>query len=180
MQLYGQGDIAAFELLYTKHKGGLYRYFLRHTADQGVAEDLYQEVWGRVINSAASYQPKAKFNTWLYTLAHNKLIDHVRRLKVVNTVFDVNSELDDDIDTESVLVNDIVERELAGISLKQCLSKLPQMQLDCFLLKEEAGMTLYDISQIVGASLEATKSRMRYAYKSLRTCIANKISKVAI
>jgi RNA polymerase sigma-70 factor (ECF subfamily) len=175
MQLYAQGDIAAFELLYTKHKGGLYRYFLRHTADKSVAEDLYQEVWGKVINSAKNYQPKAKFTTWLYTLAHNKLIDHVRRLKVVGTVIDPTVELDDDVDTDYSLVHDVIAGEFAGNLLKQCLSKLPQMQLDCFLLKEEAGMTVSDISKIVGASLEATKSRMRYAYKSLQLCIANKI-----
>lgn len=180
MQLYAQGDIAAFDLLYTKHKGGLYRYFLRHTADKSLAEDLYQEVWGRVINSASSYQPQAKFNTWLYKLAHNKMIDHMRRLKVVNTVIDVTTELDDEIDSNSNLVDKLIDGELAGISLKQCLSKLPQMQLDCFLLKEEAGMTVFDISQIVGASLEATKSRMRYAYKSLQACIANKIGRATV
>lgn len=180
MQLYAQGDIAAFDLLYTKHRAGLYRYFLRHIADKPLAEDLYQEVWSRVINSAASYQPKAKFNTWLYTLAHNKLVDHVRRLKVVNTVIDVDSQLDDETGEDSSQVHEVIEGELTGISLKQCLSKLPQMQLDCFLLKEEAGMTVFDISQIVGASLEATKSRMRYAYKSLRDCIATKIGRALV
>lgn len=173
MQRYAKGDIAAFDSLYSKHKGGLYRYFLRHISDVSVAEDLYQEVWGKVIQSAKSYQASAKFTTWLYTLAHNKLVDHIRRVKVVDKHIMKEQQLDF-AETEQEL-SDVWDMQQAKVYISECLSKLPQLQLDCFLLKEEAGLSNLDISQIVNASLEATKSRMRYAYKSLRACVSKKL-----
>ena len=75
MQLYASGDLRAFETLYNRHKGGLYRYFMRHIREPSAAEDLYQEIWNKVIIQAKHYKPSAKFTTWLYTLAHNKLVD---------------------------------------------------------------------------------------------------------
>lgn len=178
MQQYAIGDMAAFSALFSKHKGGLYRYFLRHTGDKGLAEDLYQDVWNKVIDSAENYQPTAKFTTWLYALAHNTLVDHVRHLTVVNKVFE-SAPLDEDKEAEQAdSVPEVLEQGRASDALKNCLTKLPQLQLDSFLLKEEAGMTAAEIATVVGASLEATKSRLRYAYQSLRDCISLRIGKV--
>lgn len=177
MQLYGDGDIAAFTVLYNKHKGGLYRYFLRQVRDEALAEDLYQDVWNKVIDGAQQYQPTAKFTTWLYTLAHRKLIDQVRHLKVVDSV--VSQGVDETTDM-SVNLEQSNELELlrSAEALKSCLDKLPQLQLDTFMLKEEAGLTGNDIANVLGASLDATKSRLRYAYQSLRACISVKTGKV--
>lgn len=178
MQQYGQGDIAAFTLLYEKHKGGLYRYFVRQTQDTQLAQDLYQDVWNKVIDSAKTYQPTAKFTTWVYTLAHRKLIDHVRHLKVVENVIVKQPDETDELPVNRQCDITIVEDVRAGEALKRCLNDLPQMQLDSFLLREEAGLGAADIANIVGSGLEATKSRLRYAYKSLRDCISQKVGKV--
>ena len=75
---YAGGDLDAFQKLYERHRGGLYRYFLRQ-GNPSVAEELFQDVWARVIQSRKRYRPKAAFKTWLYTLAHNRLIDYWRR-----------------------------------------------------------------------------------------------------
>ena len=61
---YQAGSSKAFEVLYRKHKGPLYRYFVRQLHDQQLAEDLYQETWGKVIKAASQYQVSAKFTTW--------------------------------------------------------------------------------------------------------------------
>ena len=81
MQRYAAGDLQSFETLYKRHKDSVYRYFMRHIPDTNIAEDLYQEIWQKVIMQANQYQATAKFTTWLYTLAHNKLVDHVRLLQ---------------------------------------------------------------------------------------------------
>ena len=79
MLAYGGGDAGAFDTLYARHRGGLFRFVLRAVKDRGVAEELFQEVWVRVIESRSRYAPKARFTTWLYTIAHNLLVDHWRR-----------------------------------------------------------------------------------------------------
>lgn len=186
MQGYGAGDLRAFETLYSRHKGALYRYFMRNIHESSLAEDLYQEIWSKVIVQAKHYKPSAKFTTWLYTLAHNLLVDHVRHLSVVNKVvvgsYDGENkgeqvgdqEAEQETFKHSQMVNE-PETEVTSIrvaeSLKQCIGQLPQVQKDCFLLKEEAGLSVNDIATVLNSSFEASKSRLRYAYENLRQCL---------
>lgn len=182
MQHYAQGDFDAFEQLYLRHKGGLYRYFLRQLNDQSLAEDLYQEIWAKVISNAAQYQVSAKFTTWLYTLARHKLVDHIRHLKVVTKVID-DSFNDNEVQAEPVYKpegeyknpENLWQDNQASAALRGCIGFLPINQKECFLLKEEAGLSLEVIAQVVDANYEACKSRLRYAYESLRQCITRKI-----
>ena len=81
MLAYARGDVRAFEKLYARHRGPLYRYLARHTRHMEVANDLFQEVWAKVIASRDRYEPRAKFTTFLYHIAHNCCIDHYRRAK---------------------------------------------------------------------------------------------------
>jgi len=78
MLAYAAGDAAAFDMLYARHKGGVYRYLARQCRQSGVADELFQDVWMNLIRARASYAPTAKFTTWLYRLAHNRMIDHFR------------------------------------------------------------------------------------------------------
>src|ERR1041385_5869252 len=78
MLAYAGGDATAFETLYGRHKGLLYRFVLRSVKAQGEAEEIFQDVWMRAIEARGRYQPTAKFTTWLYTIAHNRLVDHWR------------------------------------------------------------------------------------------------------
>ena len=75
---YRDGNADAFEALYARHKGGLFRYCLRHCRERGAAEETFQDVWIRVIGARQRYEPRAKFTTWLYRIAHNRVIDHYR------------------------------------------------------------------------------------------------------
>ena len=81
MLAYARGEMRAFETLYSRHRGALYRYLMRQARDGEIANDLFQEVWSRVIVNRARYEPRAKFRTFLFTLAHNCFIDHCRRTK---------------------------------------------------------------------------------------------------
>jgi RNA polymerase sigma-70 factor (ECF subfamily) len=69
MLAYRQGDAGAFEALYARHKGPVYRFVLRAVKERALAEELYQEIWMRVIEARARYAVQAKFTTWLYTIA---------------------------------------------------------------------------------------------------------------
>lgn len=186
IQQYAAGDLVAFETLYNRHKGGLYRYFMRHMSDTSLAEDLYQEIWSKVIVQAKHYKPSAKFSTWLYTLAHNKLVDHVRHLSVVNkVVVSHDAEVAEGQETFEVQkMGNESESELTssrtGRALKQCIGQLPQVQKDSFLLKEEAGLSVKEIALVLNTTFEASKSRLRYAYENLRQCLQIKTGRAKV
>ena len=86
---YRDGDVRAFEALYERHKGPLFRYFLRQSVQHAVAEELFQEVWTNLIKSRHRYQVRAKFTTLLYRIAQNRLIDY-RRSPSANPLHDGN------------------------------------------------------------------------------------------
>ena len=98
MLAYRDGNAGAFETLYTRHRGRLYRFVLRSVKARGVAEELFQEVWMRVIEARERYAPQARFTTWLYTIAHNLLTDHWRKkgLTLVELDEDVHAAAPDD------------------------------------------------------------------------------------
>tara|TARA_R100001143_G_C3359037_1_gene134391 strand:- start:1335 stop:1913 length:579 start_codon:yes stop_codon:yes gene_type:complete len=165
MLAYTRGDTGAFETLYGKHKDALYRYFLRQCGNQALAEELYQEVWIRVIKARETYKHKAKFTTWLYRIAHNILIDYFRKPAGQN---------DEDIDTQGIPANasndpDVILGSQEKIQrFRVQLETLPKEQREVFLLKEEAGLSLEDIALTTGDSFETVKSRLRYAISKLK------------
>jgi RNA polymerase sigma factor (sigma-70 family) len=173
MLRYADGDLDAFQQLYEHHRGGLYRYFLRQS-NASVAEELFQDVWARVIQSRKRYRPKAAFKTWLYTLAHNRLIDHWRR----DGARPVEQALLDDDGAERMIADTNPGPERL-IDLRDCLdqllqlvSGLPDVQRQTFLLRHEAGMSLKEIAEATSTQAETAKSRLRYAMGRLRSAIA--------
>ena len=177
MLAFSEGCLQSFNTLFERHKGSLYRYFLRNTQDPHLSEDLYQEVWSRIIKSAPDYQPKARFTTWLFTLAHNKLVDQFRHIKLVTQVVVEESEDTTELADISACPESMALDFTSSQALKSCLKKLPALQLDTFLLKEEAGLKVQDIAEITGCQLQACKSRLRYAYQSLKQCLTTKLGR---
>ena len=173
MLAYAAGDAAAFDALYARHKGGAYRYILRHCGNAGVADELFQDVWMNVIRARATYTPSAKFTTWLYRIAHNRLIDHWRASGRIELVTAGPADDDDDpFDAIPGARTDEPEiragaREIA-VRLHAALSALPQAQREAFLLHQEGGLELTEIATITGAGVETVKSRLRYAIAKLR------------
>ena len=78
MLRYGRGDARAFELLYRRHRLPLYRFLLRQVGNAATAEELFQDLWMRVVNSRGRYEARAKFTSWVYAIAHNRLMDFYR------------------------------------------------------------------------------------------------------
>ena len=175
MQAYAAGDAAAFDALYGRHKGGVYRYFVRHCGNSGTADELFQDVWMSVIRVRSTYQPTAKFSTWIYRIAHNRLIDHWRATGQVEFVAAGVSDGDDDDDPLATVAgarNDEPEvrasvREISQ-RLRAALAALPPAQRDVFLLHQEGGLALAEIAELTATGVETVKSRLRYALAKLR------------
>src|SRR6202795_3277587 len=78
MARFARGEAAAFEVLYRRHEMRIWRYLNRHVGNRECANELMQEVWFAVARDAPRYQPTARFTTWLFTLAHNRMVDWFR------------------------------------------------------------------------------------------------------
>ena len=182
MLAYGAGRAGAFDVLYARHKGGVYRYLLRHCRNAGLADELFQDVWMNAIRARATYAPTARFTTWLYTLAHNRLVDHWRangQAKFVS--IDADPEDPDGGGARGLVEalpgarNEEPEahaqtREL-GTELHAALRALPPEQRDAFLLQYEGGLSLAEIAELTGVGAETVKSRLRYAVAKLRSAL---------
>jgi len=162
---YSQGSLSAFELLYARHKGPTYRYFLRQCREQSLAEDLQQELWGKMIKGKDNYREQALFTTWLYTIAHHVVVDHQRKFTVIEDTDE------SDLADENTQPEQQHDQYRLSQRLKYCLAKLPSVQLETFLLNQETDLTVPQIAQVISASVEATKSRLRYAISALRQCL---------
>jgi len=168
MLRYRDGDVAAFETLYRRHNDALYRYLLRLCQHRDTAEDIFQEVWGKIVKARENYRPTAKFTTFLYRVAHNCFIDHVRRNKRHTMTADIEPDTQAD---PGDLPETETERSLARERLDVALRQLPDEQRDVFLLREEAGLSLEQIAAITDCNRETAKSRLRYAVNKLRAAI---------
>jgi RNA polymerase sigma-70 factor (ECF subfamily) len=169
MLRYKDGDVTAFETLYRRHKDSLFRYLLRLSLNRDTAEDVFQEVWGKIIKSRHRYRPTAKFSTFLYRVAHNCFIDYVRR----NKRHMVTSAIDPDCRPDPGDEPDLkAEKSFARQRLDAALGTIPDEQRDAFLLHEEAGLSIDTIAQVTGVNRETVKSRLRYATRKLKTALA--------
>ena len=172
MLRYGGGDAAAFELLYRRHRGPLYRFLLRQVANASTAEELFQDVWMRVVNSRTQYQVRAKFTSWVYTIAHNRLMDFYRASGRAMLLDGEESEVAlENAAAESIAEDLRLDRKRAAQRLLAALAELPAVQREAFLLQHEGDMSLEEIAVATGVGRETVKSRLRYALAKLRTIL---------
>jgi RNA polymerase sigma-70 factor (ECF subfamily) len=174
MLAYARGEMRAFETLYARHRGALYRYLTRQARDGEIANDLFQEVWSRIIVNRARYEPRAKFRTFLFTLAHNCFIDHCRRVKARPTGMGIEDAdaadllpAADEWQPDSALARDETSRHY-----RAALAALPAEQRDVYLLHEESDLSLEEIARVTGVGAETAKSRLRYAVAKLKAAMS--------
>jgi RNA polymerase sigma-70 factor (ECF subfamily) len=176
MLRYRDGDTKSFEMLYSRHKGPLYRYLTRQCGNTAVAEELFQDIWMNLINARDRYTVQAKFTTYLYRLAHNRLVDYYRKHSGSMPI----SYEDNDcpvVDDNATVSADNPERIASSqeriTHLIQSIQELPEAQREAFLLHEESGLDLSEIAEITSVNIETAKSRLRYAFTKLRKAVWN-------
>ena len=174
MLAFAQGDAGAFDRLYARHKGTVFRFISRSLPTRADAEEIFQEVWMKAIEARSRYEPRAKFTTWIYAIAHNRLVDLWRKKGIALVPVDGGDDERPAIDPPGDPANEpyaqVAGRE-AMARFGAALEALPPAQREAFLLKEEAEMSIAEIAQATGADVEAVKSRVRYATAKLREAI---------
>ena len=167
MLRYQQGDTVAFETLYRRHKDPLYAYLYRSHVDLAVIEEVAQETWMAVINAAQRYRASAKFRTYLFAIAHRKLVDFWRKHKLdklLDRVDEKGELIVEKVPAPGKLHTDAID---LSMDLLLALEALSKEQQQAFLLKEE-GFTRREIAVMTGSNEETIKSRIRYATGHLK------------
>jgi len=172
MLAYAGCDLRAFDTLYARSRGMLYRYILRSVADRASADELFQETWSMLVASRERYRVQAKFSTWLLQIAHNLIIDSFRRARPQagpEETETVMRELDvPDSERPEQVLGEFEQRRRLQIAL----DGLPDEQREAFLLRVESELGLAEIAQITGAGQETVKSRLRYAFAKIREVLS--------
>ena len=165
MLAYQRGNAAAFECLYRRHKDGLFAFLYRSCPRRDRVEELAQETWMGVVKAAPSYEPKARFRTWLYQIAHNRLVDLWRREP---------PELHSPVMPEAIAATDNDISELQAEQLLRTIGRLPAEQRDSLLLQQQ-GFSKREVAEITGVGEETVKSRLRYARRQLRAILGDEL-----
>ena len=153
----------------------MFRYLHRNVRNEANANDLMQEVWFAVARGATNYQPSAKFTTWLFTIAHNRMVDMIRadqQLHSLDAVDDADPEGSSLLDRLAVdgklEPSTQVQTQHEAAALLAAVAQLPAEQRSAFLLQAEGELSVEEIADATGSNFETVKSRLRYARAKLR------------
>lgn len=177
------GEARAFEVLLHRHRTPVFNFILRFTGHPARAEDLLQETWLKVVRRANDYQPKARFTTWLYTIARNLCVDSARKEKYRETESLEAPIGGDEADGAGRSLGEVVadrgpapDRAAHNARLRplleRALQSLPAEQREVFILREYSGVAFKEIAAVTGVPENTVKSRMRYALEGLRRTLA--------
>ena len=185
MHAFAGGDAAAFTRLYDRHERATWR-FIRHrlgAQHEGATDDVLQETWISVARAAPRYVATARFTTWLFTVARNRVIDHLRARS--NAMLSIDAPLagsdggDDGERWADRVAAEASDEPLARIESRQqaeaflaALAQLPEPQREAFVLQAEGGLSIDEVASATGVGAETAKTRLRYAKAKLRTLLS--------
>jgi RNA polymerase sigma-70 factor (ECF subfamily) len=178
MLAFRGGEARAFEALVRRHRAPVFNFILRYTGQRARAEDLLQETWLKVVRSAGEYEPRARFTTWVYTIARNLCVDSARKESYRQAdSLDAPASGSDEGDGRALgeMLPDGGNSPERGAHnarlrpmLERALSSLPDEQREVFILREFSGIAFKEIAQVTNTAENTVKSRMRYALEGLR------------
>ncbi len=169
------GDDCAFDYLVQKYRRPMIGFMYRMTHNAAVAEDLAQEIFLRIYRSRASYEPSAKFTTWLYRIATNLAVNHARDTRHERPENTVSlDEPDDktgtsmDLPDSSLSVEENLVRRERLKAIRERVQQLPERQRMAVIMHKYQQMDYRQIAEVLKLSESATKSLLFRAYETLR------------
>src|SRR5215203_5811364 len=177
IHLFMDGDSEALETLIIRHKEKIYTSIFLLVKDKYLAEDIFQDVFIRVIDTVRSgrYTEEGKFLPWAMRIAHNLCVDHFRKVKRTPTIR--NSEDQDIFEvlnfTEDCAETKMIKRQSYN-RVKDMLDQLPEDQREVIILRHYADMSFKEIAAITNCSINTALGRMRYGLINLRKMMMQK------
>jgi len=164
------GRVSAFQALYDRHSRSVFNFFLRSLGDRRAAEDLLQETFLRVFARRGEYRPLAAFRTWLFTIARNLLIDHLRQ-RGRRPEEEGEEHVSGRADPGATPLQEAEAGELEA-RLRAAVLRLPPSQREVLLLSRLAGLDAEAIAQITGASPAAVRVTLHRALRRLQELLS--------
>jgi len=172
---YLNGNVQALEQLVNQYRRPLFKFILNMIDSQEEAEEIFQEVWFRVIKNIDKYKDD-KFLSWIFRIAHNFIIDRFRVRKSVVSLDKVNDaglSLKDKIPADKLSPATQVEHKEIGRKIAKAVALLPPEQKEIFLMRMEGGLSFKEIAGIQRVSINTALARMQYALEKLRSALRN-------
>ncbi len=177
IDMYLNGNEKAFEILLRRHKSRIYTSIYIFCKDSQLAEDIFQEVFIKIINTLRSgrYNHEGKFLQWALRIAHNLCVDYFRRDKRRPTVgqtdeYDIFNVigLSDESPEQSIMRSQVHER------IRYLVDSLPNEQREVVVLRHYADMSFKEIASLTRVSINTALGRMRYALINMRRMVEEK------
>lgn len=171
------GNVNALESLVLRHKDKLYSSILFLIKDKYLAEDIFQDVFIRIIDTmrGGRYTEEGKFLPWAMRIAHNLCVDHFRKVKRTPTI--KNSEDQDIFEvlnfTEESAEDKMIKQQ-SHSRVREMLDKLPEDQREVIILRHYADMSFKEIAEVTNCSINTALGRMRYGLINLRKMMVQK------
>jgi RNA polymerase sigma-70 factor (ECF subfamily) len=171
------GDAAAFDLLVQRHGRALLNFIYRYVGDWDRAEDLLQDTYLRLLESAASFRPDRRFTTWIYRVAANRCVDELRQLKhrqhvsLDGPVEDGERPLAETLPDDGPTPEEIAVARDTQRLVRKAIRGLPDEQRAALVLKEYQGLSYQEIAAVLGCPLGTVKSRLHHAMRNLRAAL---------
>jgi RNA polymerase sigma-70 factor (ECF subfamily) len=175
MALYSRGSRDAFEELFARHHRRVIHFCYRMTGDQARAEEAAQEVFLRIARAASTYQPTARFTTWMYTIARRTTLNFLRDEKEVGEKVPIHPVGEKGNSTEGLPLpgpGDLDPEQIAwGAQLRErfikALQNLPEVNRAAFVLNRGEGLSYEEVATVLGVTVQAVKSRIFRAREML-------------
>ncbi|HIS34511.1 MAG TPA: sigma-70 family RNA polymerase sigma factor [Candidatus Avirikenella pullistercoris] len=180
---YRKGDESAINVLIEKHRKKIYNYILMLVKNTDTADDIFQELFIKVINSLRSgkYSDSGKFVSWTLRIAHNLVIDHFRGLKQKNFV---SADTDFNVLNNKDLVDGTIEdrmiTEQTENDVRKLVDFLPLEQREVVIMRHYLGLSFKEIAEQTDVSINTALGRMRYALMNMRKMIKENQITIAI
>jgi len=173
MARIAEGDEDAFEILVNRHQTSILNLIYRFIGNRTQAKDLAQEVFLRVWQAAKSYEPKAKFTTWIYQITANLCFNELKSsrrkkwLQFLRSDADHEVQSGEDLPDNSPSPEDLLRVKERGLQITDALQSLPENQRMALILKRCDGLSYREIAQILGCSVSAVESLLVRAKRNL-------------
>lgn len=172
-----EGDAQSFALLLAKHRGPVIHFLDRMIQNRAEAEELAQEVFLRVYRSRASYEPTAKFTTWLFRIASHVALNHIRDGRNERNQESLDEETGEGIGRQVASREPTVEQEMVRearlAEVRRSVELLPAKQRAAVLMHKYQEMDYAQIAAALECSESAVKSLLFRAYETLRAKLAH-------
>lgn len=168
------GDEESFSLLMNTYFSLMYAFVLKMTGDKNITDDVLQDVFLKVWRNAKRYRHTGNLKAWIFSIARNTTIDQLRKRHLNFTDLDQEDEFfSDNIEDETLLPPEIFEKKELQDSVQSTLYSIPLIHREMLTLRYISELSLAEISEVTGLSLNNVKSRLRRAHIKFRESIIN-------